>query len=67
MTRRDPRAPDPSRSPLADLGAELRALDRKRHEAIQRAESARRVAPPTRITPGAWTELESAVYLERAA
>jgi hypothetical protein len=59
-----------SRSPLIDLDAELRAVDRRRREALKRAraedERERRFEPPTRITPGAWSELETTVYLEQA-
>lgn len=68
MPRRDRNTPAASRSPLIDLEAELRSVDRKRREHL-RAESARarRFEPAARITPGAWTDLERTVYFEQAA
>jgi len=66
MARRR-RAPDPSRSPLVELEAELRSLERKRREVIEERDAVRRFEAPTRIAPGSWSDLERSVYLERAA
>jgi len=69
MPRRDRREPGAAHSPLVDLEKELRALERKRAKALGEAERERerRFAAPTRIAPGSWSELETAVWLERAA
>ena len=68
MARRDRKA-GAAHSPLVELEAELRALERKRREAIRAADAqpARRFEGRTRVAPGSWAELESAVYLEQAA
>ena len=68
MARRDRGTPEAARSPLVELDAELRAIDRKR-QAHLRAKGAqeRRFEAPPRIVPGAWSELETTVYLEQAA
>ena len=52
-----------SASPLVDLEAELRAIDRRRREAVRAAETrpARQFDPARRITPGSWADLENAV------
>ena len=57
MPRRDRTEPGAARSPLVDLEAELRALDRKR-QAHRGAERERRVEPLRRITPGSWGDVE---------
>ena len=61
--------PEAARSPLVELEAELRAVDRKRREALRKAkrDAERRFEAPTRIEPGSWSELETTVYLEQAA
>lgn len=56
-----------SRSPLTDLEAELRALERRRREALRKAEREARFEAPPRVPPGAWTDLEHTIYLEQAA
>ncbi len=68
MPKRDRNIPAASRSPLTDLEAELRSVDRKRRELL-RAEGtrSRRFGPTTQVTPGAWSDLERTVNLERAA
>jgi hypothetical protein len=67
MSRRDRGTPEAARSPLAELEAELRGVDRKRREALRKVERAGRVEAPPRIEPGSWSELETTVYLEQAA
>jgi hypothetical protein len=69
MARRDRNEAGAGHSPLVELEAELRALERKRREAIRAvdAQPVRRFEGPTRVAPGSWAELESAVYLEEAA
>ena len=51
-----------SRSPLNDLTAEVRALERRRRQAtiaeVTRRNRARRFEDATRIPPGAWSALE---------
>ena len=68
MPKRDRNTPAASRSPLSDLEAELRSVDRKRRELL-RAEGAkpRRFERTAQVTPGAWTDLERTVHLEQAA
>jgi len=67
MARRDRNKAGAGHSPLVELEAELRALERKRREAIVDAQPVRRFEGPKRVAPGSWAELESAVYLEQAA
>lgn len=67
MARRDRNKAGAAHSPLIELEAELRALERKRREAIMDAQPVRRFKGPTRVAPGSWAQLESAVYLEQAA
>jgi len=57
-----------SSSPLVDLEAELRAIDRRRREAVLRAAEtrpARQFDPARRITPGSWADLENAAASTR--
>jgi hypothetical protein len=68
MPRRDRTEPGAARSPLVELEAELRALDRKRLKIVREARaSERRFEPPSRVEPGSWADLERTVFLERAA
>jgi hypothetical protein len=56
------RRTDPSRSPLADLERELRAIDLKRlgASAGESGADVRRFKPRPSIQPGAWADLERA-------
>jgi len=67
VARRDRGTPEAARSPLVELEAELRAVDRKRREALRKAERAGRFEAPPQIAPGSWSELETTVFLEQAA
>jgi hypothetical protein len=62
MARRERRAPDPSRSPLAQLEAEIRAIDRKRRAADLSPSDTetRRFQSRSQVKPGVWIDLERA-------